>query len=258
MPRKMKSMPRRRRARRVRRARIPRAPAIRHETAQATYSTLSAPLFPNANVYAFQNFSLEASSQRVLSVAQAYQFFRIKKVTWQLRPAFDTFTSAAGTSVPSLYWRVDKDRNFLTSSTLQTLKASGCRPVRLDDKIITKSFKPAVLQGVSEQATTLGSAPSLTLGSSKVSPWLPTNQNAYTSTAPWIASSIDHLGLLIAIDQDGGVSTTVPCAYISFTVDYEFKKPLEISTTGSEDSVQVVPMETLAPHYVAPEKLPVA
>lgn len=249
----MKKRAPRRRMRRARRANPMRSLAIRHETAQASYSTLSAPLLPNANVYAFANFSLQAASIRVLSVGQAYQFYRIKKITWQVRPAFDTFAATGTTTVPHLYWRNDKDRSFNSSTTLQTLKASGCKPIRLDDKVITKSFIPSVLQSVAEQPTTLGSAPSLTLGSSKLSPWLPTNMNAYTSTSPWVPSSIDHLGLLLCIDQDGGVGSN-PCAYVSFTVDFEFKKPLDTSATGLDDSIAPVPIETLAPHYVAPSK----
>lgn len=248
------------RRRRMGRRRVMKTSVPRHisEKAGAQYSTLSSPLLPNSYVYAFRNFSLSGASDRVQSISKAYQFYRITKITWEVRPAYDTFqASAAGspTSVPQLYWRMDRDGSFTQSTTLQTLKSAGCKPIRLDDKIIRKSFRPAVLQGVADQPGTASTAPSLVLGSRRISPWLPTNFNAYTdTTAPglaWVASSIDHLGLLLCVDQDSGVNASTPCAYVSFTVEFEFKKPLEISPLG-EGSLKPVLIETIKPGYVPP------
>lgn len=230
------------------------------EKAGASYSTNSAPLFPNASVYSFMNFALTGASTRVQSIASAYQFYRIKKVTWEVRPAYDTFQAAATgspTSVPQLYWQIDRDAVFTPSTTLQTLKAAGCKPIRLDDKIIRKSFRPAVLQGVASQPGAEATAPVLVLGSKRISPWLPTNANAYvdaTQNEPWAASSIDHLGLLLAVDQDAGVNTSIPVAYVSFTVEFEFKKPLDTKALGQDVTVTNVPLETLAPQYVPPSE----
>lgn len=230
------------------------------EKAAAQYSTNSAPLFSNASVYSFMNFALSAASTRVQAIAKAYQFYRIKRVTWEVRPAYDTFTASsttAGSSVPQLYWRVDRDAVFTPATTLQTLKASGCKPIRLDDKIIRKSFKPSVLQAVADAAGPEANAPSLVLGSKRISPWLPTNANNYVQAAqnePWAPSSIDHLGLLLAVDQDVGVNATNPVAYVSFTVEFEFNKPLDSSSIG-DVSITEVKLETLAPQYVPPVEL---
>lgn len=230
------------------------------ERASAQFSTQSVPLLPNANVYAFRNFALTNASQRVQNIAQGYQFFRIKRVTWQVRPAYDTFQAASSgspTSVPQLYWRIDKDAVYNTTTSLQTLKASGCKPIRLDDKIIVKSFKPSVLQAVADKPgdETTGSL-ALVLGTSRISPWLPTDNNAYMSQADWSANSVDHNGLLIAIDQDVGVNTSSPVAFISFTVEFEFKKPLDVSTVGQQGTLQEVDLATAVPGYVPPEPKP--
>jgi len=258
-----KRAPRRRRA--VRR-RMPMYRKIRgghiREMASAQYSSLSAPMLPNASVYAFRNFSLSGAGERVQSIAQAYQFYRITRVTWEVRPAYDTFaasSSGSPTSVPQLYWCMDKEGSFTGNTTLQTLKSAGCKPLRLDDKIIRKSFKPAVLQAVALAPGSQADDPSLVLGSKRISPWLPTNANAYVTQsppAPWDVSTVDHLGLLLAIDQDVGVNTSSPAAYVSFTVEFEFKKPLDINPLG-EGNLTEVKLETLKPGYVAPsEELP--
>lgn len=259
MPLKSKRAPRRRRQ--YRRRRAPMYRRMRNhivEKASAQYSTTSQPLFPNGSVYSFRNFSLSGASSRVQSVAQAYQFYRIKRVTWEVRPAYDTFapTGTTPTSVPQLYWCMDKEATFTTKTSLQTLKAAGCKPIRLDDKMIRKSFKPAVLQAVADQAGT-AAGPHLVLGSKRISPWLPTNFLAYAGNDEdtWTPSSIDHHGLLICIDQDSGALTTTPCAYMSFTVEFEFKKPLDISALGEPDGFVEVDTLTLKPGYVPPAEL---
>lgn len=228
------------------------------EYAACQYSTLSAPLFPNANVYAFRNFSLASASARVVDIGGSYQFYRIKRITWQVRPAYDTFAPATpvaggpGTTVPQLYWRIDRDANFAANTTLEVLKGSGCKPIRLDDRNIVKSFKPSVLQAVAESAGK-PAAGQLVMGTSRISPWLPTNNDAFTGVGQgWLPSSVDHNGLLISIDQDSApLAQNTPCAYISFTVEYEFKKPLEYSSSGDTEIVDVK-LETLAPGYVPP------
>lgn len=257
--RKTTRAPRRRQYRRRRMPMYRRMGGHVIEKAGASYATNSAPLFPNASVYAFRNFSLAGASSRVIQVAQAYQFYRIKRITWELRPAYDTFQAASSgtpTSVPHLYWTIDKEAVFTGNTSLQTLKGAGCKPIRLDDKLIRKSFKPAVLQLVSEQPAS-EALTSGVVGTKKISPWLPTNANAYVQTTPpenWVASSVDHLGILFAVDQDAGInSSSAPVAYVSFKVEFEFKKPLDVLNTGSAP-MTIVKLETLAPQYVPPSE----
>ncbi len=261
MPRKyQKKAPRRRQPMRRRKMPLYRRPRghIR-ELASAQYSTLSFPMFAN-QVYAFRNFSLAAASVRVTDIGQSYQFFRIRKVNWQIRPAFDTFQASAtgsATTVPQLYWRMDREGTFTSSTTLETLKAAGCKPIRLDDKIIAKNFAPAVvLPTLVTPANASADPPTPAVygnGAKRISPWLPTNANAYVQgAANWVANSIDHLGIIFCVDQDSGVSVNAPCGYLSFTVEYDFKKPLDTSAQGEE--ITDVKLETLAPHYVPPSE----
>lgn len=229
------------------------------EYASAQYSTLNQPLTPSlalsGAVYAFRNFSLAGASTRVQNIAQSYQEYRIKRVTWEARGYFDTFqapSSATAPTVPHLYWRIDKLGTYNADTTLNTLKASGCKPIRLDDKLIRKSFRPVVLQGVADQSATDPASPQIVLGSYRTSPWLPTNANAYTTGKnQWIPSSIDHLGLLLAIDCDivpfGG-----PAGAVSFTVEFEFRKPLDDIDPNGESVMQVIDLADLQPKKETP------
>lgn len=158
----MKKRAPRRRARRNAVRKYTRGGHIK-EYAAAQYSTLSLPMTPSlaasGAVYSFRNFSLAGASARVLNIAQSYQEYRIKRVTWEVRGYFDTFqapSAATAPTVPHLYWRMDKLGTYNTDTTLTTLKASGCKPIRLDDKLIRKSFKPTVLQGVAESPSATG------------------------------------------------------------------------------------------------------
>lgn len=254
-----KSAPRRRRQYR-RKPRVFRGVGHVREQAGASYTTNSAPLMPN-QPYSFMNFSLSAASSRVVNIGKAYQFFRIKRITWHVRPAYDTFgggTSLSGASVPNLYWMIDKEEQFNPVTTsLQTLKAAGAKPIRCDDKLITKQFRPAVLFPAGDISASGGAPVTYGVGMKKMSPWLPTNVNAYDSspTALWNPSTIDHLGLILCIDQDTVDPAGKPAAYVSFDVEFEFKKPLSISNVGDAPTILKVKTETLAPEYVPPEEV---
>lgn len=252
--RKSTSKPRRRapmRRRRMATRKYARGGHIK-EYAAAQYTTAPVLLSPaqaiSNGVYSFRNFSLEGASTRVQNIAQGYQEFRIKKITWQCKGFFDTFvapSSATAPTVPHLYWRVDKLATYNTDTTLNTLKASGCKPIRLDDKMITKSWKPTVLQGVvANQSNTV--TPSLTLGSYRTSPWLPTNANAYvTGALAWSPNVVDHLGLLLAIDCD--VVPFASVASVQFTVEFEFRKPLDDIDPNGESVMQVIDITDYQP-----------
>lgn len=231
------------------------------EYAAAQYSTVNLPMTPaqaqSGAVYSFRNFSLAGASTRVQNIAQSYQEYRIKRVTWEVRGFFDSFvapSSATAPTVPHLYWRMDKLGTYNADTTLTTLKASGCKPIRLDDKLIRKSFKPVVLQGVASEASADPSTPFLVLGSYKTSPWLPTNAMAYaTGKNTWVPSSIDHLGLILGIDCDivpfGG-----PAGAVSFTIEFEFRKPLDDIDPNGESVMHVVDIADLAPKPLPPSE----
>lgn len=224
------------------------------EYAQAKYSTMNQLLTPsvamNGGVYAFRSFGLNAASERIQNIAQSYQEYRIKRITWECRGFFDTFaapSSATAPTVPHLYWRLDRLGSYNGDTTLNTLKASGCRPIRLDDKLIRKSFKPSVLYPVSVSPANAGSSvPVIMSQAYRISPWLATNANAYiTSNNTWAPSTVDHLGLLVAVDCDVVPFSSV--AAISFTVEFEFRKPLDDIDPNGQTVTQVIDLADLTP-----------
>lgn len=233
------------------------------EVASAQFTTLSQLLQPSqaisGGVYAFRNFSLSNASDRVQRIAQSYQQFRIKKVTWQCKPFFDTYpaaTTATAPTIPHLYWMMDRLAAYDADTTLTTLKAAGAKPIRLDDKMVTKSFKPSVIYPVVQGTALPDGSPDTIVGSYKVSPWLTTNNASYGGSTQdeWVASSVDHQGLLIGIDCDVIGFSSV--ASIQFTVEYEFRKPLDDLGGTGEAVVQEIDMLNLKPKYVAPPPKP--
>lgn len=235
-----------------RRRKIPRG--IKSETASLLYTSTSAPIMPN-QAYSLRNFSL-TNATRAIQVASAYQYYRITKVTCRFRPVSDTFSAGLTNSgsVPHFYYRIDKEGTFPVTTTLQTLKTAGAKPIRFDDKVVSVSFKPAVVQASVAAPSGGALLGNYSLGTSKVSPWLTTNGNAYNESAGigWIANSVDHLGMLYAIDQDVLNPSGAPIGYMSFEVMYEFKKPLW--TSGEGATLATVNADTL--EILIPEGLP--
>lgn len=250
---KLRVRPRRRRVvRKVKKVR--RSDKRVPEWASASYSTLTQLLKPaqsmpgGTGAYAFRSFSLSAAGLRIQNIASAYQEFRIKRITWQCRGFFDTFVApgtATAPTVPHLYYRYDKLANYTSDTDLTTLKSSGARPIRLDDKLIKRTFKPYVFYPVLEASSTTTS-PIMTAGAYKVSPWLATNANAYVNGATsWAPSVVAHSGVIIAIDMDVVAFSSV--AGISFTVEYEFRKPLDDVDTSNVSSMEVISIKDLLP-----------
>lgn len=162
---------------------------------------------------------------RAVQVAQAYQHYRIKKVTLTFKPSSDTF-AVGGATKPRLYYMVDKSGGVPTTITLEGLKEMGAKPKDLDEKDLVVSWRPSVLEAVQYAGGGVGAtSPS----KYTISPWLTTN--AYTTDpAPWVASAIDHLGLYWYVDMlnAAGYQYSIECE-----VQIQFKKPLSQNITSS-------------------------
>lgn len=179
----------------------------------------------NANTtYLVNDIDLLANG-RAEAVAKQYQFFRISRVQFRWKTIYDSYIAGVGTtSVPQLYWRIDREGTFPINTTLQDLKNSGCKPKRFDDGNAMVSFKPAVSIGTTDQ-----SGVSSYSGPYKISPWLPT-QNASTNvSAGWAANSTAHRGIVFQVEQALPAGTA---CQLEVTVVYEFKQPL--TAFGSE------------------------
>lgn len=157
---------------------------------------------------------------RAEEIAKAYQFYRIKNVKITYKFPFDTFMPA-NVARPNFYSMIDKAEAIPTLATLETLKNMGAAPRRCDEKPISVSWKPSVLQA---SETLAGSAPSSYL----LSPWL--------STAH---PDIQHNGLFWYAEQVlfGGVAQIY---HAEVEVQFEFKKPLLYATSATTPAVSAV------------------
>lgn len=204
-----------------------------------------------ANVpYSMMNFALSNSS-RAVAVAAAYQYYRIRKVTLKFKPFYDTFQLGANSTVtlPYLYYMIDRHYTFPVNTTVQTLKTAGCKPRRLDDKTITVTFAPSVVNSTMTAFGAGAAAPQFGLGTSRKSPWLSTNGNNNGSNpgstgAYWKPDSTDHQGIVLFIEQNTVPTPNVVCS-VEMIVEYEFKKRLWEPPATQEPTVHSINLDTL-------------
>lgn len=157
---------------------------------------------------------------RAQAVAAAYQSYRIKYVKLTFRPSADTFPVGAG-PIPQMYFQMNKYASIPTNATVQTLLDMGARPIRFDDKNITRAWKPTVLMGADQ------TAPSSQLEASvvKTTPWLSTNQLAQNPTSGWSPSNVEHLGCVFFVTKPSPTTPTI--AYnVDVEVVFQYRRPL--------------------------------
>lgn len=214
-----------------------------------------------SQAFGFYNFAL-TNSTRAVQVAAGFQEYRIAKVEVTVKGAADTFDSqAVGTgvapSVPYLYYMIDRTATFDNNGTnSQVLKNAGAKPIRLDDRSIKIQWKPTVQIGSSDAAG--GPAPVLELAAAyKKSPWLTTNANANEAGSPWAPSSVDHMGIVLAIEQPRGPLPDTS-ATVSIRVTYEFRRPFWYTAPPpSALPMTRVDVDTLGKYPVIEPLLPV-
>lgn len=173
------------------------------------------PTIFNPNVtYRFYDCAID-QFPRAVPIASAYQQYRIKRISLKFRPLVDTFTAGGAETVPQLYHQIDKLRALSPAVGLAAMKTMGCLPRRLDDKNLTTSWAPGVLD-----ATTDNAAGGITLAKVNISPWLNTSDNPFVF--PVVVSNVDHLGIIFNAEQLVGVSGnyTVEC-----TIEVQYRKP---------------------------------
>lgn len=228
-PRKTKQRKSKKSARRVRRARSGNVPEWASLSCKRSLQTPAGQPGFNSNVlYNLMNTQL-IDYERASAVGSQYQFYRMKKIAVTFKPTFDTYLGAAGAvSKPNLYYMIDKGGVISTNVTLEGLKAMGARPKQLDEKNLTISWAPSVLESVMYTAGLNNATPS----KYQISPWLSTTA---VPIQPGIyqASGIDHLGLYWYLDQ---LSNSIGAQYtIEVEVQFEFKKPNDGFLTTQSD-----------------------
>lgn len=199
------------------RRRAPRRNTTRNVVDKASCSVVRT-LTPGSTntMYSFDAFQLK-DFDRAVQIAQGYQLYKMTgvKVTW--KPEYDSFIpgGGGGATKPYLYHMVDKAGSIPDNVTLEALKQAGARPRAFDEKPISVTFKPAVLNAV------LNTVAGSTYGGYRVSPLLSTNQNATTPGA-FQPSAIAHQGLKWYIDTAGGQLNII----MEVEVQFQFFKPL--------------------------------
>lgn len=175
--------------------------------------------------YASYNISL-GMLPRAQDVAKGFQFYRVKRVTYVIKPTQDTFVSG-GNSVPYLYYMIDRTRMFQSGFTIDQLKAMGAKPRRLDEKSLSFSYTPSVLTDTYDNTAGANKAVQY-----KMAPWLPTKDIAQVGV--WNPNTTDHLGIVWRVEQAIGSA-------VAFTVErrieVEFKKPAIPTTAPTAEDV---------------------
>lgn len=175
-----------------------------------------------------------AQFTRAAAVAQGYQFFRIKKLTFKVQPLIDTFiaTAPGATQVPYLLWAINKAGYAYPGLIDEWFYDNGAKPIRFDDKTITIKYAPAVVLDAAEAATPgIGNQANYT----KTSPWLNTNTNAFV--AAWAPSQVSHTGHVMKVTSPG--STQAMAYRMTMTAEFQFKKPLALIRPDTIDSVNI-------------------
>lgn len=184
-------------------------------------------------MYDIHNIKL-ADYARAVQVANAYQFFRIKKVALTYKIGYDTYQAVAGGPTrPQFYYMLDKSQSIPQTVNIVGLKQMGARPSACDEKPLVRQWSPAVLT----QDQSIGGA---TSAQYKISPWLNTNQNNLGVFAP---SLVQHNGIYwyVQMDAVGNVNYQYT---VEMEVQFEFKKPLWTQALSSIASLGAIPALT--------------
>lgn len=237
-----KRKPMRRRAPRRLRDVADRASCSERRTLQSAPGVLG---FNTGLTYALMNTQL-SDYNRASEIAANYQSYRIKKVTLTVKPSYDSFIAAAGAvSKPNLYYMIDKQGALPANINLAGLKSAGAKPRALDERPISISWGPSVLEAV--MYGVVAPAGQLSASKYKVSPWLSCNSLPLGGGGAFIASSLDHLGIYWYVDaliNPVGMQYTVECE-----VQFEFKKPANYQLVTTQDAVSA----TIAPFNTSPD-----
>lgn len=178
---------------------------------------------------------------RAAQVAPQFGLYRIAKLTWTFKPFYDTYTPNLGQAgggqvgnqpdaVPYLYWKMNRYGDAPAQIDGTYLKEQGARAHRVDDKIITWSYRPNIL--LADAAAAGGGS-----GQVKMTPWLSTD------TAPgdqvFNLSQTKHYGHTMVIEGAASGNALPPIGTYELKVVYEFKNPRAQRSSSSMGAQEV-------------------
>jgi len=138
-------------------------------------------------MFAYGSFNL-ADYARASGIAQYYQRYRITGIKLTFKPEYDTFAAGGTVAKPNLYYMIDKSGSIPDNVSLEGLKQAGAKPHAFDEKPISVSWKPSVLNEVQINGL-------LSAGSGyKISPLLATDATP-GNPGVWTPSTVNHLGI---------------------------------------------------------------
>lgn len=169
------------------------------------------------------DFTLDMSDLvRTRALMNVYQYYRITSVEMRFKPQIDTFTNAASAALPYLYWQYDKSGS-LSGLNAQGFEDIGTKAIRLDDKTLTRTWKPSVLTN----GPTAGAPVATT--QFKVSPWLPTQLSGAV-----LNEHVTHYGAIFYISKMSPGDATV--YDVDVVVNVQYRKP-QITPSQGEANV---------------------
>lgn len=174
-------------------------------------------------IWRLDNINL-SSFDRLVNIARNYQYFRFTKVEVKIKPFTDTFPTGVSSSVPYLYWLINKG-DSLDFATFNQLRDAGAKPIRFDEKTITVRWKPAISVGVAANQPVAGPPTGTAFSRAVVSPWLSTDVAPLDVSTVWAPSTVPHKGIFYAVEQDITGGNTL-YYNVEITVYAQFKKPL--------------------------------
>lgn len=162
---------------------------------------------------------------RALAHAEQYGLYRIARVTFKFKPLFDTFTPGLVNSIPGqnyiqgvphLLWKMNRFADAPAAFTGDNLRSLGAKPIRLDDKTVTVSYKPNILTSIETGGSDSGQL--------KMTPWLNTDDSS--GTAGFNPSTTEHFGHFFMVEAALINNSTAPVVgTFEATIYYEFKNP---------------------------------
>lgn len=180
----------------------------------------------NTTFTAYHNTDLQlADFTRAPSIAQNYQYFKIKYLELAIIPDFDTFIPGGpGTQgKPMFYYMIDKGNAISPDTTNQALKSMGAKAIALDEKPIKIRWKPGVL--LATQIVT--SSGGISAQKYMISPWLNTDANTASGNT-YQPSQVCHYGIKWFAENTGGSMSYTA----TLTAHFQFKKPLVVGNPG--------------------------
>jgi len=176
---------------------------------------------------------------RALAMAPNFAFYRVAKVAFKYKPKYDTFISStvtlpgqnAITTVPTLYWKMNRFADNPANFTSDDLRVLGAIPKRFDDKQVSIAYKPNVLTSMASGGTNSGAL--------KMTPWLNTDSAPDTNT--FFPSTTNHYGHFWYVEADLVNSTTTPIVgTLDVEIFYEFKNPrVEWTRAGVDQKMTI-------------------